>query len=259
MCITFLKISTKSKTRFVLGFNREVEISKPTSPLAQWSEDPNILGGRDLVQKGHCLALNKQTGNIAILTNYSDGPGTKVLGKLSRGDIVRNFVATDFFQKKGYTRAEAASKYVQEILSERHLYLPFNLIVGNLFELQSGFFVLDFTMKSAQRLPEDQYFGMSNSSISSPYTKTVKGVEYLQSSLTNPSLTEADSMEAVLKDTTYHKHHDPYDHEDRIFVLPFKIPSATLVIGTISSTIITLTDDGVLQMTETYPSPQIEQ
>ena len=255
MCITFLKISPNFRIRFLLGFNREVEISKPTAPLAEWSEDPNILGGRDLVQGGSCLALNKLTGNIAILTNYSEGSSPKVLGKLSRGDIVRKFVSSSFFQDKGWKKQDAPQRYCQEILSEREQYLPFNLIVGNLFHLDAGFYSLDFEMPEPRRVPEDVFIGMSNSTFSSPYLKTRKGEDYLNST-SSKSDNESDSalqaLEAVLSDTTYYKYHEGYDPEDAIFVRPFKVPKATIVVGTISSTIISLDQEGKLQITEKF-------
>ncbi len=74
MCITFIKITPNQRIKFVLGFNREVSMERPTKPLHRWEEDTNIVGGRDMIGYGSCLAVNTLTGNIAILTNYSELP-----------------------------------------------------------------------------------------------------------------------------------------------------------------------------------------
>ena len=158
MCICFFCISrgTHDHFKFTLAFNREEFTQRATKPLGEFEEDKNIIGGRDLKEKGTWLAINKKTGNIAFLTNYSDfntifsfQGGAKYI---SRGKLIYDFVRSDFYNRKspqeGATAQEQSSSEKESLVQEQNSspiqqygaavveslreYRPFNLIVGNL-------------------------------------------------------------------------------------------------------------------------------
>ena len=245
MCITFFKLSPSSPLKFILGFNREVELTKPTREAAFWEGDENIVGGRDLVQGGACLALNVFTGHIAILTNYAELPFSEKMqfNKKSRGDLVRNWVSSE---KPTVTPKE----YLQQIISRKADYNPFNLIVGSLKDIDQPFYVIDYTMDEPQQIPFNIYQGMSNSAFQQPYPKVSWGLSQLRS--TNPSeLPDAvTAVKSVLRCETHHPFHEGYDPEDSIFVRPFSVNGLPIIVGTISTTVITLDDDGKIRLTE---------
>ena len=108
MCITFFNIDKDPNDNFpyklFLLFNREEDMSRPTKKLAQWEDDPNIIGGRDLTAKGTWLGLNVKTGNIAILTNLHKGwlYLYKVRNEkfMSRGTVTHEFLKSSFFSDR---------------------------------------------------------------------------------------------------------------------------------------------------------------
>ena len=142
MCITFFYIApnNSSHIKFFVAFNREENTSRPTLPLNYFKEDPNIIGGRDLKQKGTWLGFNKKTMNVAFLTNYFIPlfrRDSKINYK-SRGDIVYDFLKSDFYEKN-IEKSEIIA-YLQKIKHEKGLFPPFNLVLGNIKLMKFYFF-----------------------------------------------------------------------------------------------------------------------
>jgi len=135
MCITFFYISHDSSKpiKFFIAFNREENVSRPTLSLGEFAEDPNIIGGRDMRQKGTWLGYNKKTHNIAFLTNYFIPYFIRnpTITYKSRGEITGKFLKTDFF-KQGVANKTEILEYLRQIKNEKKLYPPFNLVLGNI-------------------------------------------------------------------------------------------------------------------------------
>lgn len=55
-----------------MAFNRDEQSLRETLPLGPFTEDPNILAGRDIISKGTWLGINIKFGVIVILTNYDE-------------------------------------------------------------------------------------------------------------------------------------------------------------------------------------------
>lgn len=259
MCITFIKISPKDKIKFIIGFNREVELTKPTKQAGYWPDDSNILGGLDLALGGACLALNVKTGHIAILTNFSELPPEKkyVLNKKSRGDLVRNWVKSNFYEEYRWTPEEAAEKYMEMVLKDRDLYNPFNFIVGKINDPEMKFHALDFTSDKVQLLEHGKFVGMSNSSFACPYAKLSKGLEFLNKEDTTET-EHNQKLHQLLHSKEHFPQSDKYDPEDSVFVSPFWSIMRRFIIGTISTTIITVDSSNQFTLDEKfYTFPQI--
>ena len=64
---------------------------------------------------GSWFLINTKTGNIAFLTNLCDFEGKppfKLNGK-SRGELIRDFVDSQFFEKNpGFTQENCGDKYL---------------------------------------------------------------------------------------------------------------------------------------------------
>ena len=135
MCITFFYISadSSSQIKFFVAFNREENVRRPTQPLDEFSEDPNILGGRDLKQKGTWLGFNKKTYNIAFLTNYFIPTFIRdsAINYKSRGNIIGDFLKSDFY-KQGFENKAEIIDYLNKIKTDKMFYPPFNLVLGNI-------------------------------------------------------------------------------------------------------------------------------
>lgn len=48
MCLTFFYIPNSATQKFIMSFNRDETKTKKTNPLAPFSDDQNIIAGRDL-------------------------------------------------------------------------------------------------------------------------------------------------------------------------------------------------------------------
>jgi uncharacterized protein with NRDE domain len=93
MCICFFYInkSDPSFPRFIVFFNREESIVRPSLPFSAYSENSYIVAGRDLQAQGTWLGLNIHNFNLAFLTNRSNTwhyLKTKIFNYLSRGALV---------------------------------------------------------------------------------------------------------------------------------------------------------------------------
>jgi uncharacterized protein with NRDE domain len=60
MCLTFFCLHPHNHTqlKFIMGFNREEQTHRQTLKFAQFKEDNNIYGGRDLKSGGTWLGVN---------------------------------------------------------------------------------------------------------------------------------------------------------------------------------------------------------
>ena len=83
--------SEDSPVRFVMAFNRDERSHRKTTPFGPFSEDQNILAGRDSVSGGSWLGINIKVGIIVFLTNYYDEFHQK--GR-SRGQMVYRLLST---------------------------------------------------------------------------------------------------------------------------------------------------------------------
>lgn len=92
MCVTFFRISTTKKIKFVIGFNRDEDIERKAENLQYLT--PNIVCGVDVETGTSWLAFNKLTGNFAALTNYRQPPNPENAKKKfsSRGHLILEFV-----------------------------------------------------------------------------------------------------------------------------------------------------------------------
>lgn len=149
MCVTFFLINSedfpKIPYKFIMGFNRDENIARPTAPLGFTMKDPNILAGVDMSAGGTWLGINIKTGNFACLTNsWIYKPSDKVNLSLSRGYLVSRFLATDFYASLDSDTSEgilkAIEKYCEEVFEKREEYKGYNLLVGNL-KLAKFFYV----------------------------------------------------------------------------------------------------------------------
>lgn len=155
MCVTLFcsQPHTDPRIKFILGFNREEHSMRPTLPLGEFSEDPNIIGGRDIKSGGTWLGVNVATGLLVFLTNYSMVLSMKRRRK-SRGQLVRRLLSTNFLTP-GMSEPEVDHLIEEElkiIASEGNEYTPFNLTVYNLRSCH-GFYVCSEWPSKSNSIP----------------------------------------------------------------------------------------------------------
>ena len=168
MCLIVFAWRPTHAQPLILAANRDEFYARPTLPLAQWEEAPQIYAGRDLEAGGTWLGINAD-GRFAALTNIRE-PG-KPPGRRSRGELVAGFLNNEL----------AIDEYLRGIAARSADYGGFNVLVGDREQLHflNG-------NDPAQRRLEAGIYGVSNAGLDTPWPKLVKAKAALSDHLDNP-------------------------------------------------------------------------
>jgi uncharacterized protein with NRDE domain len=168
MCLIFISINQHPDFKLVVAANRDEFYNRKTAPAQFWSDEPNVLGGRDLEAGGTWLGVNKR-GKISMITNYRD-PKNINPDAPSRGKLVSDFLLN----------STNGREYLQNISHPEH-YNGFNLVTGTADALYyfSNYREGITEMKSG-------LFGLSNHLLDSPWPKVTKGKALMTDLLSKP-------------------------------------------------------------------------
>jgi uncharacterized protein with NRDE domain len=118
MCLLLIAIrAVPGKPLLLLG-NRDEYRERASTAAAPWSEDPRVVGGRDLVAGGAWLAM-RSDGRHAAVTNVRSGLPARA--PKSRGWLVRDFMLGD----------AAPREFLEAVYADAESYGSFNLVVGD--------------------------------------------------------------------------------------------------------------------------------
>lgn len=92
MCITFFKFATQGPYKFIIAFNRDEDLDREAEPLNFLKEFPNIICGLDKKTGTSWLALNRSTGDFAVLTNFRTVRANRPGDYASRGILILEYV-----------------------------------------------------------------------------------------------------------------------------------------------------------------------
>jgi uncharacterized protein with NRDE domain len=152
MCLIVLAFDSESDYPLIVAANRDEFHARPSQDANWWSDNPDIMGGRDLLAGGTWLAVNR-TGRFAAVTNYRDAEPKR--GRLrSRGHLVTEFLQSDLTPVDYLQAIDAAD------------YAGFNLLVADGMRLA----YLSNKDGVAQQLPAGIY-GLSNATLDTPWEK----------------------------------------------------------------------------------------
>lgn len=157
MCSIFLAYRAHPCYRLIVAANRDEFFDRPTASAGFWTEQPLLLGGRDLRGGGTWLGLGPNQ-RFAAVTNFRD-PAAPT-GSKSRGLLVRDFAAGD----------ETPPGFLSKVAAERDQYSGFNLFVADSEEL--WYFSNRDTVP--RQLPPG-IFGLSNHLLDTPWPKVERG------------------------------------------------------------------------------------
>ena len=163
MCLLAIAWKVHPKYRLVIGANRDEFHTRPSQALKWWSDEPNIIGGRDLLAGGTWLAAHR-AGRFATVTNYREHQ-TKRTGLKSRGEIV-----TQFLNSKENTMCS-----VNKINGDN--YMGFNLLASD----GDSLCYLSNRSNGTLKLGPGIY-GLSNAALNTPWSKVMrcrKGLKHL--------------------------------------------------------------------------------
>lgn len=180
MCLINFQFHNDPRYKLVLAANRDEFYGRPTAPAHFWEDVPGLLAGRDLKEMGTWMGITRQ-GRFAALTNFRD-PARETSGKLSRGEIVRNYLAG----------SEPPEEFLRNL--EPSAYNGFNILAGTPDEL----FYLNNVKEEVQAVSPGLH-GVSNHFLDTPWPKVEKGKAGLRAVLEEDEL-RVESLFQLMQD-----------------------------------------------------------
>lgn len=169
MCLIAFDYRPHASAWLRLVANRDEFFARPSAPLGAWNEEPDIIGGRDLVAGGSWLAVHRR-GRFAAVTNVRDPAIEPPTDGPSRGHLVPEALKVDDLSAWLETLANGGA----------YGYAGFNLLVGD----HSGLWHLHRGRDTVQlkRLAAGLH-GLSNARLDTPWPKLTLARQGLADSL----------------------------------------------------------------------------
>lgn len=165
MCLIVFAWQIRQGYPLIVAANRDEFYARPSLPLAQWQDAPQIVAGRDLEAGGTWLGISRE-GRFAALTNVRT-PGQPP-GRRSRGELPAGFLNS----------RETTEDYLARIRQHASDYAGFNLLLGDAGQLwyfspQAG----------APRQLQPGIYGLSNANLDTPWPKLQRARQALTDSV----------------------------------------------------------------------------
>jgi len=181
MCLIIFQYRQHQKYKLIVAANRDEFYGRPSKEASFWEDHPDILAGRDLLQMGTWLGVTK-SGRFAALTNFRD-PSLPETGKISRGALVRDYLAADSPPKN----------FLEALVPES--YTGFNVLLGDLDNL---YYYSNLQQELIKVSPGTH--GLSNHLLNTPWPKVAKGKSRMESYLKEASEVVPDALFELLHD-----------------------------------------------------------
>jgi len=183
MCLINFHYDEHPTYKLIVAANRDEFYERPTASAEFWTDQPNILAGRDLLHMGTWLGVTK-SGRFAALTNYRD-PREANVGKKSRGDIVTNFL----------TKNVSPEVFLETLKERKGDYTGFNILVG---DADSLFY---FSNKQVEVTEVSAgTHGLSNQFLNTAWPKVVKGRTKLRDYVMGHAIIDTDVLFDIISD-----------------------------------------------------------
>lgn len=182
MCTIFLAYRVFADVPLVIAANRDEFYRRPSARMAFWSDEPNILAGRDLAGDGTWLGLARD-GRFAALTNFRD-PRTQKNNAPTRGRLVRDYLA-----------GVDHDVFCERLVREAATYSGYNLLFGR----ADALFYFSNQGSGLVESVKPGIHGLSNHLLNTPWPKVRAGKRRLQDWRPHQS---DDSLFALLADST---------------------------------------------------------
>ncbi|MFJ7882598.1 NRDE family protein [Pseudomonas sp. NPDC096917] len=179
MCLIVFAWRPGHAQPLVVAANRDEFYARPSKPLAQWVEAPQVFAGRDLEAGGTWLGVGAN-GRFAALTNIREPHQPPA--RRSRGELVSNYLCGN----------QSIAEYFADIGPRTVEYAGYNLLLGN------GDQLWHFNSKDLAPQPLSAgIYGLSNAGLDTPWPKLLKAKAALAEVLSDP---QPQALLALLKD-----------------------------------------------------------
>ncbi len=167
MCLIFIAHQAHSDYPLVVAANRDESHQRRTQAAQFWTDEPELLAGRDLEAQGTWMGVHRGSGRFAAITNYR-GPSVNLTNPPSRGSLVSSFL-------RGSDRA---LDFLQRLSDQGSQYNGFSLLVHD------GKTLASYCNREGQ--PQELspgVYGLSNRVVNTPWPKVVSGRQELSTQL----------------------------------------------------------------------------
>ena len=162
MCLIVLAYQAHPDFKLVLAANRDEYFDRPAVAAGYWKDSPETLAGRDLLQGGTWLGINRNL-SFAAVANYRDSDSS-MASPLSRGLLVKDFL----------TGALGALEYTNALTATSGDYAGYNFLAGDAD--QACFFS---NRVNEVKVLTPGVYGISNGDFDAPWPKVVKAKKSL--------------------------------------------------------------------------------
>jgi uncharacterized protein with NRDE domain len=171
MCLVVLAFNAHRDHRLVVAANRDEFHARPSQRAGWWSDQPDIIAGRDLQAGGTWLGVHRD-GRFATVTNFRDAQSRS--SKLrSRGHLASDFLRGD----------QSPLEYLRNIKPDD--YAGFNLLLTDGVSLA----YLSNRGGGLQELPAGIY-GISNAALDAPWDKVARSKKQLTALLEHEQIND---------------------------------------------------------------------
>jgi uncharacterized protein with NRDE domain len=158
MCLAAFALNAHPRFPLVIAANRDEFFARAAVPMAWWTDQPDLLAGRDLTAGGTWFGLTRG-GRLALLTNVRE-PGRQQADAPSRGALVVDWLSS--------TRDAAAFS-----ASLKPGYNGFNLVMADLAQGRWHWASNRAAARVQVPVPLDAgLHAVSNASLDTPWPKT---------------------------------------------------------------------------------------
>lgn len=158
MCLLVLAWRTHPRYRLVAAANRDEFHERPAAPLAPWTDEPAIVGGRDLAAGGTWLAADTR-GRLGIVTNFREF-GRRRRSAPSRGGLIPAYL----------TGTRSPGDHLRQLETDAPGYAGFNLLLA---DRESLWYASNRADTFSRELPPGIY-ALSNEFLDTPWPKVVR-------------------------------------------------------------------------------------
>lgn len=237
MCILFIAIEQHPNYPVIICANRDEFHQRPTEKMHHWSTQ-NILAGKDLKAGGTWLGLSP-SGKFSALTNFRR-PAHFDTKKRSRGGLV----------VQALTSSEQSIQ--QKLTKESHQYNDFNLVFGQLNNLQA----FDSVNKKFVTLTPG-FHSICNGALDDIWPKMALGIKALENTIVSESVNLEQLFSLMKNQETAIEQHLP---DTGLSAELESLLSSIFIIspdyGTRSTAIILQTTSGDIEVYERNYNPQ---
>jgi uncharacterized protein with NRDE domain len=238
MCLNIFSYKSHPDYKLIIAANRDEFYARKTEAAHFWSNQTDLLAGKDLEQGGTWLGITK-TGKFSFITNYRD-PKSFRKDAPSRGALVSNYLNGSL----------GPEQYLKSLGDTQH-YNGFNLVVGNLTEL-----CYFSNVENKIRKLDTGFYAVSNALLDTPWKKLVMGKNAVEAIINQENFSTEDMFAALhneqkADDSELPSTGVPYEIEKLISSMFIK--SETY--GTVCSTVVLVDNNNRVQFFERTYNP----